>query len=93
MTELPKITCPDIDRLIKSVRNIEKVLRMRVDDMDEAISTINEIQYEISGFEDSLEQLRDANRSLREVAERAEGLEEEVETLAEELDNLTKEKL
>ena len=88
MTELPKITCPDIDRLIKSVRAIEKVLRMRIDDMDEAIGSLNEIEYEISGFEDRLEELRSANRDLRAEAERVPDLEGEIERLENELKEL-----
>ena len=80
-SKLPKITCPDIDRLIKSVKAIEKVLKMRIDTIDEAIGSINEIEYEVSGFEDRLEELRDANRTLREVAERADDLEDQVDEL------------
>ena len=91
MTRLPKYTCPNIDDLIAKIKAIEKALGRMPTDTDELISVHDEIEYEISGFEDELERLRKSNDELRAVAEQVPELEECIEELKDDIKGLESE--
>ena len=63
-----KHTCPDIDKLVKGLREIEKTTKNydKVDDVDDLKSILNEVENILWGFEDKLEELRKSNDTLRD---------------------------
>lgn len=69
---MPGFTCPDIDKAIKQVNSIQKIIKrlnLHSADVDELKTAINDIDWEISDIEDQLETLRDQNHQLRACAE------------------------
>lgn len=100
-----KHTCPDIDSVIKSIRNS---LRICADSMksigkgEPYYDCFDDIDTELRGVEDSLEELRNANSSLRDWGEgledkvneldlRVDDLEDQLNTLQQKLDESQKE--
>lgn len=69
-TDLPPITCPLIDSVIEGIRDAESAVK-RHERMDEAElrDACSEVETDLSGLEDILEQIRDANSALRNAAE------------------------
>ena len=63
-----KHTCPDIDKLVKGLREIEKLTKNydKVDDIDDLKNILNEVESILWGFEDRLEELRRSNDTLRD---------------------------
>lgn len=63
-----KHTCPDIDKLVIGLREIEKTTKNydKVDDVDDLKSILNEVENILWGFEDKLEELRKSNDTLRD---------------------------
>lgn len=60
-------TCPDIDKLIKGINEIEKINKNynRIDNAEELKDIISEIENILSNFEEKLEELRRSNDLLR----------------------------
>lgn len=64
-----KHTCPDIDKVIKSIKEIERLCSDRnlrgIEEIDDFKSIISEIDSELWGLQDKLEELRKSNEELR----------------------------
>lgn len=91
--KLPNNTCPDIDKIIKSINDAMEMcdVTLDTDDVSEvqrAINILNDIEYELRDLEDLLEGLRKDNATLREAAhfyrDKFEELEQQVEDAAQE---------
>lgn len=79
-------TCPDIDKLVDSIRSSLKSLKLAYTEEDSAANDhIWNAESELKGLEDLLEDIRTANTELRsfgeEKAEECERLESEIEVL------------
>lgn len=63
-----KHTCPDINKLIKGLDEIAKMIKGydRIDDVDDLKDIISDIENTLSDYDSTLEDLRYANDSLRE---------------------------
>lgn len=63
-----KVTCPDIDKLLKSLKYIYGELKNfeKDEDIDSLKERLGSIENELWGFEDVLEELRSSNASLRD---------------------------
>lgn len=65
--DIPGQTCPDIDSVIKAITNIEKVC-MRADRMYDTVEqVINDIDPELYGLINTMEELRSCNENLRNL--------------------------
>lgn len=86
-------TCPDIDKLLKKVKDIEgfarSIQKLGSEDIDEIMSLAGDIEWEISDFYDVLEDLRNSNHKLRNWGEENAG---EIDRLLDEIKLLEKEK-
>jgi chromosome segregation ATPase len=76
-------TCPDIDSVIKSIREAMRIARDADDlTLNQISDAFNEVYYLLDGLENQLEDLRSDNSSLRswglELEERVEELESEI---------------
>lgn len=69
---IPDITCPAIDKMQKALGYVDKTLRKvkPYNSEDELRDFLEEIESDLSGFGDELEQLRQDNESLRETGKR-----------------------
>lgn len=65
---LPKHTCPDIDKIISSIRAVERLCRnaRKYESPNELAS---DIETEVFSLESMLEQLRTSNSSLRDIGD------------------------
>ena len=80
-------TCPDIDKVLKSVSKIEKLSNTNGrEDEDQLKDIISDIEFEISNINDLMEKLRRSNDELRawgiEEAEKVDELELQIEELS-----------
>ncbi len=65
--DIPGNTCPDINSVIDAITNIEKVC-MRADRMYETVEqVVNDIEPELYGLIDTMEELRNCNENLRNL--------------------------
>ena len=86
-----KHTCPDIDKLIKGLNEVQKTTKGydRIDSVDELKDIISDIENILWGFEDKLEELRRSNDTLRDwgisEAEEVDKLEDKIYALKNEL--------
>jgi archaellum component FlaC len=62
-----KHTCPDIDKVIKSINDLLEIAKKWEDE-----SYYNEVEYYLYDIPDKLEKLRDSNSSLRDWGEEIE---------------------
>ena len=80
-------TCPDIDKIIKGLNEVQKTTKGydRIDSVDELKDIISDIENILWGFEDKLEELRKSNDTLREwgisEAEEVDKLEDKIYVL------------
>lgn len=80
-------TCPDIDKIIKGLNEVQKTTRGydKIDSVDELKDIISDIENILWGFEDKLEELRRSNNTLREwgisEAEEVDKLEDKIYVL------------
>lgn len=72
-------TCPDIDKIIKSISEAQRAIDKAKSRED--WSWLDEAENELYGLEDELEKLRKANDSLRGYAQRFLDLRDKVEDL------------
>lgn len=88
-----KHTCPDIDKLVKRIRDIDRytldIERASNHIEDESLKgrildIIGNIQYEVWDFDGKLEELRSANSALRDWGN---DLVSEIESLESQLEN------
>ena len=79
-----KHTCPDIDKLVKGIDEINKMLRgyEKLDEVDDLKDLISDIENTLWDFDTKLEELRKSNDTLRqwgiEEAEQVDKLKEEL---------------
>lgn len=79
-----KHTCPDIDKLVKGIDEINKMLRgyEKLNEADDLKDLINNIENTLWDFDTKLEELRRSNDTLRDwgisEAEQVDKLEEEL---------------
>ena len=77
-------TCPDIDKLVKGIDEINKMLRgyKKLDEVDDLKDLISDIENTLWDFDTKLEELRRSNDTLRDwgisEAEQVDKLEEEL---------------
>ncbi len=80
-------TCPDIDKLIKGINEIQKLTKNyhKIDDIDEFIDIISDVENILWDFEEKLEDLRKSNDILRDwgisEAEEVDKLEDKIYNL------------
>lgn len=63
-----KHTCPDIDKLIKGITEIQKLTKnyQKIDEIDDFKDIVSDIENILWDFENELEKLRSANDALRD---------------------------
>jgi hypothetical protein len=63
-----KHTCPDIDKLIKGISEIQKMTKnyQKIDEIDDFRDIISDIENILWDFETKLEELRISNDTLRD---------------------------
>lgn len=63
-----KHTCPDIDKLIKGINEIQKLTKnyQKIDEVDDLKDILSDVENILWDFEDKLEELRRANDTLRD---------------------------
>ena len=68
---VPDQTCPAINKAIACINSSQKLAKSihKADDIDDAYSIAEDIEYELYGVADELEELREHNHTLRKVAE------------------------
>lgn len=64
---LPNITCPEIDKVLKSLSGIESTLRNRKR-YDSVEALADDIETDLYGLDDKIEDLRKANEALRTLS-------------------------
>lgn len=78
-------TCPDIDKVIKALQRIHNLSKLGKYEYtnQELTDIISDINYEVYGLDDKLEELRASNNSLRQwgisEAEYVDELEEKIQ--------------
>lgn len=86
-------TCPDIDRLQKTIKDIQSDFASfkDTDDVNDFLESMSNASWELKDIYDTLEELRSANSALRdwghELTSLAEQMESEKDTEIEELQN------
>ena len=86
-------TCPDINRLQKTIKDIQSDFASfkDTDDVNDFLDSINNASWELRNIYDTLEELRSANSALRdwghELTSLAEQIESEKDNEIEELQN------
>ena len=71
LADIPGHTCPDINKVLKAITSAEKnaAYIQKNYDLDTAHSVATDIEYELSGLESDIENLRQDNSQLREAIE------------------------
>jgi len=61
-------TCPDIDKLIKGISEIQKITRnfQKIDEVEDLKDILSDVENILWDFEDKLEELRKSNDTLRD---------------------------
>ena len=86
-----KYTCPDIDKLIKGINEIQKLTKnyQKIDEVDDLKDILSDVENILWDFEDKLEELRRANDTLRDwgisEAEEVDKLEDKIYVFKNEL--------
>lgn len=62
----PKETCPKIDKVIRAIRSIQKMVDGALKYPDQSDEILREIDSELYPLEDQLEEIRKANAEIRE---------------------------
>ena len=86
-----KHTCPDIDKLIKGINEIQKLTKnyQKIDEVEDLRDIISDIENILWYFDNELEKLRSSNDTLRDwgisEAEEVDKLEDKIYALENEL--------